>query len=115
MKDFLINCKLESVRKKLYLLYLFNVTDIIFTYLLLNTGLFEEGNMLLKPIIDNPFITIILKVILIFILIFIIAKRLSRASKKQLKISNRLIIVILVVYLIINLSHVYWLFRVISL
>ena len=44
MIAFIKNYEIESMKKKFILLYLLNVTDIIFTLLLLQTGYFSEVN-----------------------------------------------------------------------
>ncbi|WP_367303032.1 DUF5658 family protein [Clostridium baratii] len=47
------------------LLYFLNVTDIIFTLLLLQTGMFKEGNRVMVNIVENPTLSFIVKVVII--------------------------------------------------
>ena len=46
---------LISIRQKLVLLYFLNVTDIIFTILLFNTGMFTEVNILMAPLVKSSY------------------------------------------------------------
>lgn len=108
MIRFICSSDLKTIRKKLILLYLFNVSDIILTYFLLSTGLFKEVNILLVNIIDNTIVTLLIKVIFIFLLIKYISYRLQKANIRQLNICNKLIILILSIYIIINFSHLFW-------
>ena len=41
---------LSSIRRKLIALYIFNVTDIVFTLFLVNTGMFLEANTIMAPL-----------------------------------------------------------------
>ncbi|MCB2300117.1 DUF5658 family protein [Clostridium tagluense] len=44
---------LVSIRKKLITMYILNVTDIIFTIFLVNTGMFLEVNTVMAPLVSN--------------------------------------------------------------
>lgn len=112
MIRFICSSDLKTIRKKLILLYLFNVSDIILTYFLLSTGFFEEVNILLLNIIDNTIVTLSAKVIFIFLLIKYISYRLQKANIRQLNICNKLIMLILSIYIIINFSHLFWILYV---
>lgn len=85
---------------------LFNVTDIIFTLLLLKTGMFEEANSVMVNIVESPTWSFIIKVIIIGLLLYYLVKRMLMATNKQLYISNYIISVALGVYTIINLMHI---------
>ncbi|WP_347452271.1 DUF5658 family protein [Clostridium baratii] len=96
----------ENIKKKIQLLYFFNVTDIIFTLLLLKTGIFKEANGVMVNIVENPVLSIIIKVIIIGLLLYYLIKRMLMATNKQLYVSNYIISVALGIYTIINLMHI---------
>lgn len=79
--------------------------DIIFTFLLLNTGFYREANFFMIKIVQNTFISILLKFILPAMLLIIIYLRMQKATEHQLKISNYFINGITVLYVLINISH----------
>jgi len=110
MKNILSNYKLESLRKKFIIIYLLNITDIIFTLLLLRTGKFIEINGIMRNIIDNEVLSIAIKIFVPLVLFLIIFIRMKKATEKQLIISSRIINACLILYIIINVSHVIWCF-----
>lgn len=73
--------------------------------LLLQTGMFKEGNSAMVNIVENPALSIIVKVIIIGLLLYYLVKRMLMATNKQLYISNYIINGALGVYTIINLMH----------
>lgn len=97
---------LQIVKYKFILIYGLNVTDIMFTLVLLGTGEFFEGNILMKPIVSNIAASISLKVMLPIVLIYCLLRRMRDATESQLKTANIFINVCLVLYVIINLSHI---------
>jgi hypothetical protein len=103
--SFIKSYTLENIKHKLLILYLLNVTDIIFTLLLLSTGLFIEANVLMAKAVDSLLASFILKVILPAALISYLYIRMKKASEKQLKQSNILLSFATVVYAIINVFH----------
>jgi hypothetical protein len=108
MISFIKDFSLHSIKLKLLLLYLLNVTDIVFTLILLKTGYFKELNILLVNIVNNPTACVGLKVVLPAILLLYIFIRLKKASEQQLRISNLVINIGISIYVIINLSHFVW-------
>lgn len=109
------NYNYENIKKKFALLYTLNISDIIFTLLLLQTGLFKEVNGVMVEVTKNPMLSIFLKVIVVGILVFIICKRMKEANEKQLKISNVIITCAVGVYAIINLLHFAYLLMYIAI
>ena len=97
---------------KCILLYILNVTDIIFTYKLLETGEFIEANGIMNLIIPNKVLTIIVKVFFVLFLLIYLYKRINEADQRQKRICNMLITMLLVFYTLINVSHIYWMIRV---
>lgn len=99
-----------NIKKKLQILYLLNITDIILTLALLKTGLFEEANGAMVNIVESPVASILLKVGVVGALIYYLIKRIAKATEKQLKISNYIINVAIGVYSIINVMHLFYIF-----
>lgn len=107
--------KYKNIQRKFVLLYSLNVSDILFTLMLLQTGLFKEVNGAMIEITKNPMLSIFLKVVVIGVLVFIICKRMRKATEKQLKISNVIISGAVAIYGIINLLHISYLFLYIGI
>jgi hypothetical protein len=76
---------LGSIRKKLITMYILNVTDIIFTLLLINTGMFLEVNAVMVRIVNNrQLLSIMVKAVIPFVLLLWVYKRMIKATVKQL-------------------------------
>ncbi|MDU6807573.1 MAG: DUF5658 family protein [Clostridium sp.] len=90
------------------LLFLLNATDIIFTLILLSTGLFIEVNIIMVNIVESLMVALGLKFGLIGGLIGLEYKRIEQDTERQLFGANIAIGVVLVVYVIINIMHVLW-------
>lgn len=75
---------LPNIQRKLILLFILNSLDIIFTLILLSTGLFIEANILMANIIESPIVALGLKFGLIGGLIGLEYKRIVDATEKQL-------------------------------
>jgi len=108
MVAFIKNYSLPVIKKKFILLYLLNVTDIIFTVLLLKTGYFQEANILLAKALNNPLLSLLLKIILPAVLLIYIYKQIKDADSSQLRASNVAVNISLTIYSLVNLSHLVW-------
>ncbi|MBU3142493.1 hypothetical protein KPL50_02935 [Clostridium sp. CF012] len=108
MMFFIKTYTFENIKYKLLLLYLLNVTDILFTLLLLSTGLFMEANFLMAKAVQSISSSFILKIVLPAVLLLYIYLRMKKATGTQLKQSNLILNIITGVYIIINISHLVW-------
>lgn len=108
MIAFIKNYKLECIRKKFILLYLLNITDIIFTVMLLKTGYFEEVNIFMVKAVQSPAAIILLKIILPAALLYYIFYRIKDGDCTQLKTANITVNISLSIYTFVNLSHLVW-------
>ena len=99
---------LINIRKKIIILYLLNVSDIIFTLALLETGLFREMNIFMINAVENPIISIGLKVIFPAVLLYFLYKRICLSDGQQLRATNIGLLISLVLYTLVNLSHIVW-------
>lgn len=103
------NSELSLIKKKLVLLYLLNVADIILTLFLIKTGMFMEANFIMALVINNNhFLSLIIKIGLPLILFIWVFHRMRKASDRQLFQSNSIINGCLVLYGFINISHITW-------
>lgn len=108
MITFIKNYEIEAIKKKFILLYLLNVTDIIFTLLLLQTGFFAEANFFMVKAVSSPLASVMIKVILPAILLFYIYHRIKTANLDQLKAANIAVNISLSLYTFVNLTHLVW-------
>lgn len=108
MVAFIKNNELYTIRKKLIILYILNVTDIIFTLALLKTGYFRETNILMANVVNDPFLSFIFKIIFPIGLLFWLYKRICLADSKLLHVVNIGILVSLALYTLVNISHLVW-------
>ncbi|WP_017414386.1 DUF5658 family protein [Clostridium tunisiense] len=103
------NKGLKSINKKLLGLYLLNVSDILFSLFLINTGMCYEFNSLMNYVISrNQVFSVFIKVVIPLILLMFIGFRIKVASEPQLYKANIIITTILLAYTLINLSHILW-------
>jgi hypothetical protein len=94
--------------KKFLLIYVLNITDIGFTLGLLKTQVFQEGNPLMRSIVNSSVASVFTKAILPAILILYIYFRIKKATDKQLYYSNFFATGCLGFYAVINISHLVW-------
>lgn len=93
-------------KKRLFLLFMLNMSDWLCTLSLLSTGVFEEANPLMKSVITNPLWGIVVKVAAPLALIVLALSRIKYADSKQLMLSNRICLLGVAVYLLINVYHI---------
>jgi hypothetical protein len=96
------------IRIKLMIIYLLNLSDIIFTIVLLDTGYYMEANYLMRNVVEDVALSFAIKGIVPFILITMLAVRIKKADDRQKKISNIVINGCLLYYGLINISHLLW-------
>ena len=94
-----------SIYNKLWLLGILNITDILFTYILVNAGVCYEANKIMLDVLQDTVDCFSLKIAIPSLLLVYLYFRLKGANPKQIKISNNLINIALVLYLFINISH----------
>ncbi len=92
----------------LFTLYILNVTDYIFTLILLSSGLFVEANPVMNTPINTPW-GFVLKCIVPLMLLTYLHVRFCMSSPKHPKVTKILLNIILVYYMLINAFHIFWL------
>ena len=108
MIAFIKGYTLLQIKKKLLFLYMLNLLDILFTLSLLSTGLYMETNPLIADKVQNPIAFFTLKSLLPALLLIFIYLRMQDATEKQLKQSNRIINIAIIIYGLVNISHIVW-------
>jgi len=108
IETFRNNYNLKNIKIKLLILYLLNVTDIIFTLLLLSTGLYREANIFMVKVVESIYASFILKIALPAALLMFIYVRMQNATDQQLKKSNLFINGVITIYALVNISHIIW-------
>ncbi|WP_026886385.1 DUF5658 family protein [Clostridium beijerinckii] len=108
MITFLKNYSLKNTKIKLLILYILNVTDIIFTILLLNTGFYIEANILMLEVVQSPIISFLLKILVPGVLFVFIYFRMQQATDIQLRYCSYLINSAILFYILINALHIIW-------
>ena len=93
---------------RLILLYILNVTDYLFTLVLISSGIFIEANPLLSMNIQGVW-GFILKCIVPLLLLAYLHIRFSADKPKHQKAVKILLNCIIIYYGIINLFHIFWL------
>lgn len=68
--------------------------------------MFKEANSVMINIVENPVLSLMIKVVIIGLLLYYLTKRMLMATNKQLYISNYIINGALGIYSIINLMHI---------
>lgn len=118
MVAFIKDYNLDSIKKKLILLYLLNVLDVIMTLLLLRTGLFREVNIVMLKVVSSPFASFLFKVIFPALMLYYLYIKIRETTvtgceapadvSQELKISNISINISILIYAIVDFSHLLW-------
>ncbi len=103
----LVNTKTEY-DTKLLLLYTLNITDYLFTLILISSGLFVEANPILQSDISGAG-GFLMKCVLPLILILYVKIRFCTKMPENKRAVNVLIYIILFYYAAIDIMHIFWL------
>jgi hypothetical protein len=106
--EFIKDYSLDNIKSKLAILYILNLTDIIFTIILVNTGYYFEANFLMADVIGSYSASFLIKIVLPAILLIYIYFRMQKANEYQLRVSNILISCAVGLYATINAFHILW-------
>ena len=99
---------LKTIRCKLIVLYILNVSDALLTYLLIQTGYFCEINYLLKGVVVKMGELSIIKMLLPAALIAWLYIRIQHAAEKQLELGNIAVNSVFLLYIFVNMLHLAW-------
>lgn len=116
MKKFLKSMDNTHQIYKLFIFYILNLWDILFTqfFIFKMPDLFVEVNPFLKPIInDSP--ALLLKIIIPLLISLYWSKRYMNSQDKNKKRANNVLNCIILVFIIINALHMFNMYLYISL
>ena len=105
---------MNAMKTKFTFIYILNCTDILFTYTLLKTGDFYEANFIMRPIVSNPFLSVLIKIILPAILILGLLPHINEDKQDSLRLCTIFINIVILAYLVINFFHIYYLVTLLS-
>ncbi|CUM87912.1 hypothetical protein GMA92_01475 [Turicibacter sanguinis] len=108
MFQFIKQSSLSTIKIKLIILYILNISDILLTLILVRTGLIIEANPVMASIIENSFATFFVKGIIPALLFIYLYYRLQSATPKMIKLTNFCIFILLGFYFFINCLHLLW-------
>ncbi|MBE5967128.1 MAG: hypothetical protein E7255_09210 [Lachnospiraceae bacterium] len=118
MVAFIKDYNLDSIKKKLIILYLLNVIDIFMTLLLLRTGFFREANFIMAKLVERPFVSLLFKVIFPALMLYYLYTEIRKVTiseemkpaqvYQELKVSNISINLSILIYSIVDLTHLMW-------
>lgn len=108
MIQFIKQSTLESIKFKLIILYILNISDILLTLILVRTGLMIEANPLMADVIGNNIATFFIKGVIPVLLFIYLYYRLQSANPKMVKLTNICIFFLLGFYFFINCLHLLW-------
>ncbi|MBQ3692105.1 MAG: hypothetical protein II931_02135 [Clostridia bacterium] len=93
-------------KKRLFLLFMLNMSDWVCTLALLSTGYFEEANPLMRSVIASPVLGFALKILLPLAFILFALSKAKDADKGQVLVSNNIDLFGVAVYLLLNMYHI---------
>ncbi|MFA9422998.1 MAG: DUF5658 family protein [Sedimentibacter sp.] len=94
-----------TISKKLLLIYVLNISDVIFTIFLINSTYFVEANPLLAAFSYTPHTMFLFKAIVPGLLLLFVYIIINHISKKQFTLCNKLINFSLIAYTLVNILH----------
>ncbi len=100
---------MDGLRNKMIFVFVLNVTDIVFTLILCGTGACVEANPLAAMFTGSTAASLIVKSLIPAALLAYLYFRLKGASESQRRKANISLAALLIVYSIINISHLTWL------
>ncbi len=110
MPPFMQRCTSSGVRIRMLLLYALNILDMVATKFLMQTGKFREMNPVMALALQSDWATLLLKLLLPAALMVYLDRRLRFADTHHLKLTARVLEVLIFVYCIVSLLHLwlYW-------
>jgi len=99
----------KPIRKKLLFILFLNISDLLFTWLFVGkySGIFYEVNAIAKCIVPNFPLCFFLKISIVLLVILYWNYRLKGATLKGLFISNITANLVLIMYILINILHLF--------
>lgn len=111
MPPFMQRCTSSGVRIRMLLLYALNILDMVVTKFLMQTGKFREMNPVMALALQSDWATLLLKLLLPAVLMAYLDRRLRAADARHLKLSARVLEVLIAAYCIVSVLHL-WLYSI---
>ncbi len=111
MPPFLRRCSSNALRMRMLLLYALNILDMVVTKFLLQTGKFREMNPVMALAMQSDWAPLLLKILLPAVFLVYLDCRLREADARHLKLSARVLEVLIAAYCIVSVMHL-WLYRI---
>jgi len=108
MRAFIKDSSFDGIKKKLIIIYILNVIDIMFTRLLLKTGLFGEINIIMQKAVLSATASFWLKIVIPAILVLYVIKRIKNTNQEMLRKANIAFSLLMGMYILIDTSHIVW-------
>lgn len=93
-------------KKRLFLLFILNVSDWLCTLALISTGYFEEINPLMKNVVASPLLGFVVKIFVPLIFVLFALSKVKESDSRQLLISNNIALFGVAVYVLLNIYHI---------
>jgi len=106
MENFIKNYNLNGVKKKLIIIYILNVIDIVFTIALIKSGWFTEANGFMQSLVQSTLMSYVVKITIPATILFYIYMRVKNSDKKTLKMTNIGLLIPLIMYIGVDILHV---------
>lgn len=104
--NILKNDTILCTKKRLFLLFMLNMSDWLCTLALLSTGYFEEANPLMKNVIASPILGFAVKILIPLAFIILALTKVRDADDRQILVSNNIALFGVAMYLMINIYHI---------
>lgn len=101
------NSSVACIKRRLFLLFMLNLSDWLCTLALISTGYFAEANPLMRNVVESPFLGFLVKFALPLGLILFAVRKIKFAEPKQIAISNNIVLAGVAIYVMINLYHLF--------
>ena len=96
-----------GAKKRLFLLFMLDLSDWVCTLALVSTGLFREANPLMRGVIGSPLLGFSVKVALPAALMLFALTKIKTADERQLRLSNNIALFGVAVYFLLNVYHIF--------
>ena len=106
MKDFIKDYNLDGVKKKLIIIYILNVIDIVFTIALIKSGWFTEANGFMQSLVQSTLMSYVVKITIPATILLYIYMRVKNSDEKTLKMTNIGLLIPLIMYIGVDVLHV---------
>ena len=96
----------DMIRKKLLVLFTFNISDIAFTLLLMGIRIYEDCNQVLIKVSTDPIIAIGIKVFVVGFLAYALYRRVEDSTVPSLRAASVLLNICMMAYVILIIVHI---------